>query len=93
MMWPWQRRRIRLEREAEIARWEAFQDEMRRQGWLRWEYHPPPRDAAVQAHRFEWDCPSFFLVADVSPLMNVANLYWRLAGPVIDVTPQSGYLH
>lgn len=90
--WLFRRRRERADANAEYNRYLAFRDEMRRSGWMLWEFSPPPRQSVVQAHRFEWDGPTVLCPDDCPEWMNTANLYWRPAGPILDITP-SRLLH
>jgi hypothetical protein len=76
---------------AADARHEAHQDyarfqaEMRAGGYVEWASTSPTGRDVVQCRRFEWPRMEIMRPADVHPEMNVAGLYWRDAGSVVDV--------
>jgi hypothetical protein len=62
-----------------------FQAEMRAGGYVEWASTPPVGRDVVECRRAEWARMEIIRPADTSPAMNVAGLYWRDVGGVVDV--------
>ena len=87
--WPrWLRsRKSDADQSAEI--FERFFADMRDGGWHPWIYDHPRSNDPVEVIRYEWwpDGVMVWRPLEIRPETNVAGLYWRPLGNVIDVTP------
>jgi hypothetical protein len=80
-----------LTREAEDDR-TRFHAQMRAGGYRHWLDTPPVGRDVVECQREEWSRgpwrgPWVIRPAECDPLMNVADLWWRDVGGVVDVEP------
>jgi hypothetical protein len=69
------------EAEEDSARFHA---EMRAGGYWEW-LHVRPTADVIECRRLEWRGTEIIRPAECSPFMNVAGLYWRDVGGVVDV--------
>lgn len=76
--------------ERRLQAWFDERDAMIERGFTLWTTIRPPQDATVWVRRSGEDEERLLVVADVHPMFNVADLWWKDAedGEIIDVSPR-----